>query len=228
MTECNSQPLLFSSLSSQKVTAYFDGGRLSSNAGRLLLREADHRRGLTASLAACITDPRDPAKITHHLRTLLSQRVFGIALRYEDLNDHATLRDDPLFAIFAEQRADRPGDRVGPVHRVRHDAGAMQLSVRRSCRPRRSVGAALSRLHRPDGGLRARPMTVVVLILPRHTLTTHVLTGSSAVFLRVFPRHDEADRGIRPVSLGSVGLSRAVHREHERGRRESTPATAST
>ena len=104
MTKCNRQPLLFSSLSSQKVTAYFDGGRLSSDAGGLLLREADRRLGLTASLAACIADQRDPAKITHDLKTLLAQRVFGIALGYEDLNDHATLRDDPLFAIFANQR----------------------------------------------------------------------------------------------------------------------------
>jgi len=79
---------------------------LTSDAGGLLLREADRQLGLTAKLAACIADPRDPAKITHDLKTLLAQRVFGIALGYEDLNDHATLRDDPLFAIFADQRPD--------------------------------------------------------------------------------------------------------------------------
>ena len=94
--------------------ADFDGGRLTSDAGALLLREAclprhrqaDRRLGPTSSLAACITDLRDPARITHALRTLPAQRVFGIALGYEDLNDHATLRDDPLFAILAEQRPD--------------------------------------------------------------------------------------------------------------------------
>ena len=106
MTECNRQSLSFSSLGRQKITANFDGGRLTSDAGGLLLREADRQLGLTAELADCIADPRDPAKITHDIRTLLRQRIFGIALGYEDLNDHATLRDDPLFAILAEQRAD--------------------------------------------------------------------------------------------------------------------------
>ena len=104
MTECNRKSLSFSRLGRQEIIADFDGGRLSSDGGGLLLREVDRRLGLTASLADCIADPRDPAKITHDLRTLLSQRVFGIALGYEDLNDHETLRDDPLFAILAEQR----------------------------------------------------------------------------------------------------------------------------
>ena len=106
MTECNRQSLSFSRLGRQKITANFDGGRLTSDAGGLLLREADRQLGLTAELADCIADPRDPAKTTHDLKTLLRQRIFGIALGYEDLNDHATLRDDPLFAILAEQRPD--------------------------------------------------------------------------------------------------------------------------
>jgi len=106
VTECNRKSLSFSRLGRQKIIADFDGGRLTSDAGALLLREADRQLGLTASLAGCITDPRDPSKITHDLKTLLRQRVFGIALGYEDLNDHATLRDDPLFAILAEQRPD--------------------------------------------------------------------------------------------------------------------------
>ena len=115
MTECNRKSsvstspqsnvsLSFSRLGRQEIVADFDGGRLSSDAGGLLLREVDRRLGLTSRMAECIADPRDPAKITHDLRTLLAQRVFGIALGYEDLNDHAMLRDDPLFAIFAEQR----------------------------------------------------------------------------------------------------------------------------
>lgn len=106
MTECNRQPLLFSSLGSQKVVADFAGGRLTSDAGGLLLREVDRRIGLTSALAGCISDPRDPAKITHELRTLLAQRIFGIALGYEDLNDHQTLRDDPLLAVLTDQRPD--------------------------------------------------------------------------------------------------------------------------
>jgi hypothetical protein len=110
MTECTRQPLLFSSLGRQQIVADFNGGRLTSDAGSLLLRQVDHRIGLTAALAEAWVDPRDPAKITHDLRTLFAQRTYGIALGYEDLNDHLTLRHDPLFAVLAEQRPepDRP------------------------------------------------------------------------------------------------------------------------
>ena len=104
MTECTRKSLSFSRLKKQRIVADFEGGRLTSDGGALLLREVDRQLGLTASLAACVADPREPAKITHPLRTLLVQRIFGIALGYEDLNDHQTLRDDPLFAILAGQR----------------------------------------------------------------------------------------------------------------------------
>jgi hypothetical protein len=103
MTDCNRQPLLFSSLSGKKIVADFDGGALTSDAGALLLRQVDRRLGLIDALAACIPDPRDPARITHDLRTLLAQRVFGIAMGYEDLNDHDALRNDPLFQIVTER-----------------------------------------------------------------------------------------------------------------------------
>jgi hypothetical protein len=98
--------LLFSSLKSQKIVVDFEGGRLTSDAGGLLLREADRRLGLTRRLAACLTDPRDPAKVIHEQQTMLAQRIFGMALGYEDLNDHDTLRADPLFSILAERRPD--------------------------------------------------------------------------------------------------------------------------
>ncbi len=103
MTECTRRPIVFSSLRRQKVVANFDGGRLTSDAGAILLRQVDRRLGLTSALARCIADPRDPAKIRHELSTMLAQRIFGIALGYEDLNDHHTLRGDPLFQVLAEQ-----------------------------------------------------------------------------------------------------------------------------
>ncbi len=106
MTECNRQPALFSSLKSQKIVADFDGGQLTSDAGGLLLREADRRLGLIGHLAACIPDPRDPLMTVHHQETMLAQRIFGIALGYEDLNDHDTLRDDPLFSVLANKSPD--------------------------------------------------------------------------------------------------------------------------
>ena len=103
MTECNREPLLFSSLKSQKIVADFDGGQLTSDGGGLLLREADRVVGLTRRLAACLVDPRDPARIIHDQQTMLAQRIHGIALGYEDLNDHNTLRDDPLMAVLADK-----------------------------------------------------------------------------------------------------------------------------
>jgi hypothetical protein len=106
VTECNGQRLLFSSLGRQQVQADFAGGTLTSDAGGLLLREVERRCGLITGLAACLADPRDPARITHELRTMLAQRIYGLALGYEDLNDHATLRQDPLFSVLAEQRPD--------------------------------------------------------------------------------------------------------------------------
>ncbi len=104
MTECNREPLLFSSLNRQEVVADFDGGRLTSNGGGLLLRDSDRALDLTGRLAACLTDPRDPARIVHQQQTMLAQRVQGMALGYEDLNDHDTLGDDPLMAVLVDKR----------------------------------------------------------------------------------------------------------------------------
>lgn len=114
MTECTGNPIVFSSLKRQRIVADFDGGRLTSDAGALLLREVDRRIGLTQALAECIDDPRDPAKIRHDLRPMLTQRIFGIALGYEDLNDHQTLRNDPLMALLAQQRPDPDAPLASP------------------------------------------------------------------------------------------------------------------
>ena len=101
MTECNRSELVFSSLSRKRILADFNGGRLTSDAGALLLREADRRTGLIEALAACITDPRDPSKVQHDVRTLLAQRICGIAMGYEDGNDHQMLRHDPIMQMLA-------------------------------------------------------------------------------------------------------------------------------
>jgi hypothetical protein len=106
MTECNTKPFLFSSLKSRKIVADFNGGHLTSDAGGLLLREVDRRLGLTRKLAACIPDPRNPLMTVHDQHTMLAQRILGIALGYEDLNDHDTLRKDPLFALLTDKHPD--------------------------------------------------------------------------------------------------------------------------
>jgi hypothetical protein len=94
MTDCNGQTVLFASLGAKRVQADFKGGRLTSDAGALLLREADKRIALIDAINRCITDPRQPDRIVHSQATLLAQRIFAIALGYEDLNDHDTLRSD--------------------------------------------------------------------------------------------------------------------------------------
>jgi hypothetical protein len=100
VTQCNRSKLVFSSLSRKKILADFNGGQLTSDGGALLLREVERRTGLLDSLADCIADPRDPAKIRHDLKTMLAQRVCGIALGYEDGNDHQALRDDPIMQLL--------------------------------------------------------------------------------------------------------------------------------
>ncbi len=80
------------------MVAGFDGGALTSDAGGLLLGAADRGLGLVRRLAGCFRDARDPRFVEHSVATLVGQRVFGIALGYEDLNDHDELRHDPLMA----------------------------------------------------------------------------------------------------------------------------------
>jgi hypothetical protein len=103
MTQCNAEPIRFSSLQRKNVVADFGGGTITSDAGGLLLREADRRIGLTRALADVIPDPREPLLVKHEQRMMIAQRILGIALGYEDLNDHQTLRHDPLLQTLTEK-----------------------------------------------------------------------------------------------------------------------------
>src|SRR3954470_2830127 len=96
----------FSRLGPRSVVADFHGGRLTSDAGALLLREVDDRIGLTDALDAAIPDPRRPEMIAHGQKAMLSQRVVAIALGYEDLNDHLTLRADPALQLASGRLPD--------------------------------------------------------------------------------------------------------------------------
>lgn len=106
MTQCTPTCLPFATLNHRRLEADFAGGALTTDAGALLLREADKRLGLLDALDRCLLDPRDPDLITHPQRALLAQRVFGIACGYEDLNDHQSLRHDPLWQALAEYDPD--------------------------------------------------------------------------------------------------------------------------
>ena len=101
LTDCNTSPLGFEGLGSRKVAASFDGGAITSNAGALLLRQTDRVIGLSRQAAACFRDARSQEDIEHTLETLVAQRVHGIALGYEDLNDHDTLRRDPVLGLIS-------------------------------------------------------------------------------------------------------------------------------
>jgi len=106
MTECNSELIEFSSVGRRPVLADFAGGSITSDAGALLLREADRRLELVDRLDAVVPDPRNQNLITHQQSTMLRQRIFAIAMGYEDGNDHQQLRDDPLMQLVSERGID--------------------------------------------------------------------------------------------------------------------------
>ena len=98
MTDCTAQRYLFQGPDRREVVASFDGGRISSDGGAVLLCEVDRQLGLIERFAECFDDHRAPEWVEHSVEDLLRQRVFGLALGYEDLNDHDTLRHDALLA----------------------------------------------------------------------------------------------------------------------------------
>jgi hypothetical protein len=104
MTECNQETFAFTAHFSRRVEAGFTAGQVSSDGGALLLREVDRRTNLLGRLAGCFTDGRSPLLVTHPLSEMLSQRIYGLALGYEDLNDHEQLRSDPLFGVLSGKR----------------------------------------------------------------------------------------------------------------------------
>ena len=125
--------------------AGFDGGIITSDAGGLLLGRLDRGLGLIRRMASCFTDRRDPRLLEHTVETLVGQRVFALALGYEDLNDHDELRHDPLFHVLAgkleAKRSDcapvagkstlnrlehRPRREAGKYHKIDYDAPSLE------------------------------------------------------------------------------------------------------
>ena len=102
-TECIAGQLEFEGFDGRRVVAAFDGGAVTSDAGAVLLREADQAIRLIERVAACFTDHRDADQVIHALPTLIGQRIVAIALGYEDVNDHDVLRRDPVLALFSDR-----------------------------------------------------------------------------------------------------------------------------
>jgi Transposase DDE domain group 1 len=110
LTHCNPALFDFAPVEGRAVVAAFDGGTITSDAGALLLGQTDRAIGLIERFAACFKDQRTPDLVEHSVETLAMQRVFGIALGYEDLNHHDELRRDPVMAALAGKLEARRGD----------------------------------------------------------------------------------------------------------------------
>jgi hypothetical protein len=126
MTECTQSEFGFAAHFSRQVTARFDGGTMTTDAGGLLLRETDRRLNVLARLAECFIDRRNPSLVRHSVRELVSQRVYALALGYEDLNDHDQLRQDPVLRLIAgkEEIAAEPLAGKSTLQRLEANDGA--------------------------------------------------------------------------------------------------------
>lgn len=113
MTQCTPTRFDFQDLHSREVVGAFDGGKVTSDGGGLLLREVEERLGIVQRFSSCFTDHRETDRIEHPLVDLLKQRVFGLCLGYEDLNDHDRLRHDPLLAVLVGKKDPLGHDRNG-------------------------------------------------------------------------------------------------------------------
>jgi hypothetical protein len=109
-TDCSSETLEFEGFDGRKVVAGFDGGAITSDAGALLLRHVDKVTGLFDRVASCFVDRRDPHLTVHSVRTLVGQRIAAIALGYEDVDDHDTLRHDPVLALLSQSLTPKRDD----------------------------------------------------------------------------------------------------------------------
>lgn len=127
-TDCNPRQLEFQGVGRRTLVASFDGGTLTSDGGVVLLGEVDRRRAILERFAACFSDHRNPAYVEHSVEELLRQRVFALALAYEDLNDHEQLRSDPLLAAVVGKADPTGADRRHEQDRGKPLAGKSTLN----------------------------------------------------------------------------------------------------
>jgi hypothetical protein len=127
-TECSQQTFDFQPLASRQITARFDGGTITSDAGALLLREVEGRSGILGRFARCFEDFRNPELVEFTVEELLKQRIFALCLGYEDLNDHEQLRRDPLLAVLVGRHDPTGQDRLDPRDRGAPLAGKSTLN----------------------------------------------------------------------------------------------------
>jgi len=127
-TECNTNRFDFQPLGKREIRGVFDGGAITSDAGALLLREVEAKTRIIGRFAGCFTDHRDPELIEHAVDHLVAQRIYGLALGYEDLNDHDQLRHDPLMAVLVGKQDPTGQTRVRQRDRGKALAGKSTLN----------------------------------------------------------------------------------------------------
>jgi Transposase DDE domain group 1 len=127
-TQCIQEQMAFQQLGRREVIGRFDGGQISSDGGGLLLREVEKRLGILRRLSGCFRDYRDPQRIEHSVESLIGQRVYGIALGYEDLNDHDGLRHDVVMGLLCEKVDPTGGNRVREQDQGKAIAGKSTLN----------------------------------------------------------------------------------------------------
>ena len=127
-TECKAPQLKLHVLHSRDIIAKFDGGSITSDGGAFLLREVEKRTHILQRLSHCFTDSRNPKLIEHTVEALIKQRVFGIAMGYEDLNDHERLRHDPLLGVLCDKQDPTGSDRFMERDQGKASAGKSTLN----------------------------------------------------------------------------------------------------
>ena len=123
-THCSGQRFLFQGPGRREIVAEFNGGRISSDGGLPLLQQVDRQGRIVERFAACFEDAREPSQVEHSVEALLRQRLYGLALGYEDLNDHEELRTDALLAAVVGKRDPTGEGRCGSA------TGANRLPAR--------------------------------------------------------------------------------------------------
>lgn len=127
-TQCTPTQLEFHALGRREIIGKFDGGSITSDAGGLLLQEAEKRTAIISGFAECFEDLRNPEAIEHTVTELVAQRIYGLALGYEDLNDHDDLRRDPLFAVLVGKEDPEGEKQVRAQDRGKATAGKSTLN----------------------------------------------------------------------------------------------------
>ena len=145
-TECRGRELEFQKAGRRQIVAKFDGGDISSDGGSLLLREVERRTGILKQFAYCFDDHRDSRRVEHTVEELLAQRVYAIALGYEDLNDHDDLRADPLLAVLVGKKDPKGNDRARERDRGKALAGKNTLNRLELSRPESAASHRYKRI----------------------------------------------------------------------------------